>query len=129
MTTQSRQRRGTRRVLAKTADVGPGTNMEVTVDGRSYALVNDQGRLHLMRNVCPHHGAPLCFGKVQGYMLPSEPHTYEYSGDDEDHRVLVCPWHGYKFRLADGRNVTNPDRMRVRSYEVLVEGDDIVAYL
>ncbi len=129
MTTQSTQRRGTRQVLAQAVDVGPGTNKEITVEGRSYALINDQGRFHLVRNVCPHHGAPLCFGKVQGYMLPSEPHTYEYSGDDEDHRVLICPWHGYKFRLADGRNVTDPDRMRVRSYEVLVEGDDIVAYL
>lgn len=129
MTTQSTQRRGTRHVLAPAAEAGPGTNMEVTVEGRSYALINDQGRWHLIRNVCPHHGAPLCFGKVQGHMLPSEPHTYEYSGDDEDHRVVLCPWHGYKFRLSDGRNVTDPDRMRVRTYEVLVEGDDVVAYL
>jgi nitrite reductase/ring-hydroxylating ferredoxin subunit len=62
-------------------------------------------------------------------MLPSEPHTYEYSGDDADNRVLLCPWHGYKFRLSDGRSVTDPDRMRVRSYEVHVEGDEVVAYL
>lgn len=129
MTTKPVQRRGTRHVLASLSDVGPGTNTEVAVDGRSYALINDQDRLYLMRNVCPHHGAPLCFGRVQGYMLPSEPHTYEYSGDDEEHRVVLCPWHGYKFRLTDGRNVTDPDRMRVRTYEVLVEGDDVVAYL
>lgn len=129
MTTQPAQRRGTRHVLASSSAVTPGTNTEVTVEGRSYALINDQGRLHMMRNVCPHHGAPLCFGRVQGYMLPSEPHTYEYSGDDEEHRVVLCPWHGYKFRLADGRNVTDPNRMRVRTYEVLIEGDDVVAYL
>ena len=129
MTVQSDRRRGTRHVLAMLGDLPPGTNTEVRVEGRSYALINDQGRLHLVRNVCPHHGAPLCFGRVQGYMLPSEPHTYEYSGDDEAHRVLLCPWHGYKFRLADGRSVTDPDRMRVRSYDVSVEGDEVVAYL
>lgn len=129
MTTQAAPRQLTRHVLAAVADVPPGTNMEVTVEGRSFALINDQGRLHMLRNVCPHHGAPLCAGRVQGYMLPSEPHTYVYSGDDEEHRVVLCPWHGYKFRLKDGRSVTDPDRMRVRSYDVVVEGDDIVTYL
>lgn len=129
MSTTPAERTGTRHVLAQVADVGPGANVEVTAEGRSFALINDQGRFHVMRNVCPHHGAPLCFGKVQGYMLPSEPHTYEYSGDDEDHRVLLCPWHGYKFRLADGRSLSDPDRMRVRSYDVSIEGDDIVIYL
>lgn len=129
MTIQSTQRRGTRHVLAAAADVTPGTNMEVVVEGRSYALINDQGRLYMMRNVCPHHGAPLCFGRVQGHMLPSEPHTYEWSGDAEEHRVVTCPWHGYKFRLTDGKSTAEPDRMRVRTYEVSVEGDDIVAYL
>lgn len=83
----------------------------------------------MLRNVCPHHGAPLCFGKIEGYMLPSAPHTYEYSGDDADHRIVACPWHGFKFRLKDGRSLSNSDRMRVRTYEVLVEGDDVVAYL
>ena len=118
-----------RHVVAQLADAPEGSNQEVVVEGRSFALINDQGRFFAVRNVCPHHGAPLCFGRVQGYMLPSEPHTYDYSGDDEQHRVLLCPWHGYKFRLADGRSVTDPDRMRVRSYEVHVEGDDVVLYL
>lgn len=123
------QRRGARHVLAPVVDVEPGSNLHVTVEGRSFALINDQGRFHLLRNVCPHHGAPLCFGKVQGYMLPSAPHVYEYSGDEVDHRVVLCPWHGYKFRLSDGRSVTDPDRMRVRTYEVVVEDDELVAYL
>lgn len=129
MTTQPAQRQATRHVLAAAADVPPGTNTEVVVEGRSFALINDQGRLHLLRNVCPHHGAPLCHGRVQGHMLPSEPHTYEWSGDDADHRVVVCPWHGYKFTLKDGRSLTEPDRMRVRAYEVVLEGDEIVTYL
>ena len=95
MTIERAQKRGTRHVLTTLEELPPGTNTEVKVEGRSFALINDQGRMHMVRNVCPHHGAPLCFGRVQGYMLPSEPHTYEYSGDDEEHRVLLCPWHGY----------------------------------
>ena len=43
-------------------------------------------------------------------MLPSQPHVYTYSGD-EDHRVLRCPWHGYEFRLSDGTSITDPKRI------------------
>jgi 3-phenylpropionate/trans-cinnamate dioxygenase ferredoxin subunit len=61
-------------------------------------------------------------------MKPSDPHTYDYSGDSPDDRVVLCPWHGYKFRLSDGRSPLEGDRMRVRTYTVELEGDEIVIY-
>jgi nitrite reductase (NADH) small subunit len=106
----------------------PGTMRVLEVGGRSIGVFNHSGQLYAIRNVCPHHGAPLCVGKVSGAMMPSGPHTYEYS-DDEEHRVIRCPWHGYEFRLADGRGVSDPKRMAVRTYQVEVEGDDVVLYV
>jgi nitrite reductase/ring-hydroxylating ferredoxin subunit len=118
-----------RHVVCSIVDLPPGTTKIVEVKGRSIGVINDQGRLHAIRNVCPHHGAPLCRGRVQGYMKPSPPHTYEYSGDDAEHRVVLCPWHGYKFRLSDGRSITDPETMAVRTYEVAVEDGDVLLYV
>lgn len=105
-----------------------GETRIVDVQGRSIGVIHDQGRFYALRNVCPHHGAPLCAGRVQGFMRPSDQHVYDYSGDDEQDRVVLCPWHGYKFRLRDGRSVTEPDTMRVRTYDVAVEDGDVVLY-
>jgi len=110
-------------------DHPPGSARVVEVRSRSIGVFNDAGRLYAMRNVCPHHGAPLCLGGVSGTMLPSKPHEYEYSGDAPEHRVVRCPWHGYEFRIQDGVSIADPDRMRVRTYRVEVEDGDVVVYL
>jgi nitrite reductase/ring-hydroxylating ferredoxin subunit len=59
-------------------------------------------------------------------MLPSPPHTYQYG---EEGKVLRCPWHGYEFRLTDGHAVLRPDTMRVRTYRVEVEDEEVVVYV
>jgi nitrite reductase/ring-hydroxylating ferredoxin subunit len=118
-----------RHVVAPVAEFGVGETRIVDVKGRSIGVINDHGRYYALRNVCPHHGAPLCQGRVQGFMRPSEPHVYDYSGDEEADRVVLCPWHGYKFRLADGRSVTEPETSSVRTYEVAVEDEHVVVYV
>ena len=61
-------------------------------------------------------------------MIPSPPHVYEYSVDTAE-RVLRCPWHGFEFRLENGRSITDPERMRVKTYRVELEGDEVVLYM
>jgi nitrite reductase/ring-hydroxylating ferredoxin subunit len=117
-----------RHVIDSVSSFPPGSSKVVQVKGRSIGVFNDRGRFHALRNVCPHHGAPLCRGGLSGMMLPSEPHTYDYS-DAEENRVLRCPWHGYEFRLTDGRSVTDPERMRVKTYRIEVEDDEVVVYM
>ena len=52
--------------------------------GRSWRLVEQDGVLHAHATVCPHSLGPL----------------EEAALEDG---CVVCPWHGYRFRLADGR--------------------------
>lgn len=127
MATGSRIR--ARHVVDTVDAFAPGTTRIVEVRGRSVGVFNDQGRFHALRNVCPHHGAPLCRGSASGLMRPSEPHVYDYSGDDVADRVVRCPWHGYEFRLADGRSVSAPERMAVRTYRIEVEDGEVVLYV
>lgn len=128
--TAGRRRRATTRfVVCRLDELPPGETRIVDVGGRSIGVINDAGRLHALRNVCPHHGAPLCEGRVQGFMRPSAPHTYDYTGDDVEDRVVLCPWHGYKFRLSDGRSLSEPETSRVRTYRVEVEDGEVVLHV
>jgi len=118
-----------RLVVGPLAELPPGSACVVDASGREIAVFNDDGRLHALRNVCPHHGAPLCRGRVAGFMRIAAPYQYDYSGDDEGDRVVLCPWHGYKFRLSDGSCTAVGERMSVRTYRVEVEDGDVVVYL
>jgi 3-phenylpropionate/trans-cinnamate dioxygenase ferredoxin subunit len=99
-------------------ELPPGSKRIVDVEGREIGVLNVDGRLFAIRNVCPHQGAPLCEGAVAGTMLPSAPHEYVYGMKD---RVIRCPWHKFEFDLESGRSLHDPERMRVKIYPVTIE--------
>lgn len=90
----------------------------VELGGRSIGVFNVQGEFYAVRNRCPHKGAPLCKGIVQGLMTGDEPGDFEIVRDGE---ILRCPWHSWEFDLKTGGSVFNPHKMRVKSYDVSVE--------
>jgi nitrite reductase (NADH) small subunit len=115
-----------RHVVGDRADFPPGSSTLVDVNGRSVGVFNVDGALYALRNVCPHHGAPLCLGTVTGRMaLTTAPHRYEYQAEP---KVLRCPWHGYEFDLRDGRSMLKPESLRVRSYRIEIERGEVVVY-
>ncbi len=65
------------------ADVSPNPCAVVHVEGRTVALVRDQGRLYAVDNRCPHMGFPLDRGSVCD-------------------GILTCHWHHARFDLATG---------------------------
>jgi nitrite reductase/ring-hydroxylating ferredoxin subunit len=114
-----------RHVVARAEQLPPGASLLVEVGGRSIGIFNHEGRLHALRNSCPHHGAPLCLGAITGRMAPSPTHVYEYSREP----VLRCPWHGYEFDLEDGRSMLRPETLRVKVYRAELDGGDVVVYV
>jgi len=110
-----------RYVVARLSEFPPGSRRIVDANGRSIGVLNVGGQLYALRNFCPHQGAPLCLGKIQGTTLAGKPFEYEYGRDDE---IIKCPWHGWEFEIATGRSVFNPHKVRVRAYEVTVEPPD-----
>ena len=108
-------------VVARVSELGPGERRIVEVEGRSIGVFNVAGRFYALRNACPHQGAPLCRGSLQGTAAPSRPGEYVWERDGE---VLRCPWHGWEFDVTTGRSLFNPHRTRVRSYDVTVDPAD-----
>jgi len=104
-------------VVARVSELAPGERRIVEVEGRSIGVFNVAGTYYALRNACPHQGAPLCQGSVQGTAATSEPGEYRWGREGE---ILRCPWHGWEFGLTTGRSIFNPRRRRVRSYEVSV---------
>jgi nitrite reductase (NADH) small subunit len=66
-----------------------GTSAVVTVGDRDVAVFKDGGEFFAIDDRCPHAGASLSSGHVEG-------------------GVVTCPWHGWRFRLCDGAWADNP---------------------
>jgi len=107
-----------RHVVCRVEDLPPGERTIVNVRGRTIGVFNVNGTYYALLNRCPHLAAPLCKGVVTGLITGPKPYQFEFSRDGE---VLRCPWHGWEFDITNGESVFNPHRVKVRSYEVLVE--------
>ena len=98
------------RDVGSTAELERNGYLIAKVDGREVGAVLVRGEVRGVRNRCPHHGGPLCRGKVVerltgapgGYALVDEP-------------VLRCPWHGWEFDPATGACLDDPS-LRVAVY-------------
>ena len=102
-------------------DVGSLADLEregrivARVAGREVGAVLVRGEIRGVRNRCPHHGGPLCLGKVEERLV-GEPGGYGLTGTP----VLRCPWHGWEFDPATGACVDDP-ALRVAVYPAKVE--------
>jgi nitrite reductase (NADH) small subunit/3-phenylpropionate/trans-cinnamate dioxygenase ferredoxin subunit len=91
--------------VCRVADLAEGEGRTVAVGNQLIALFCDQGKLFAIDDVCPHMGASLSGGYVE-------------------QGIVTCPWHAWRFRLADGVWADNP-RLKIGSYPVRVEGDQV----
>lgn len=69
--------------VSTTEELASGQRKLAFVDGRSIVLFNIDGTIHAIDNSCPHGGASLASGQLDGY-------------------VLRCPAHGLRFDLRTG---------------------------
>jgi 3-phenylpropionate/trans-cinnamate dioxygenase ferredoxin subunit len=98
-------------------ELPPGQKRIVKLGKVTVGVFNVDGTVYALRNICPHHGAELCLGVTAGTMMPSPPGEWSLAADAP---VVRCPRHRWEFSLKDGRSVIDPQRYRVRAYEVRV---------
>ena len=93
------------RTVCKVQDVADGEGKTVVLGDKLIAVFCANGGYFAIDDVCPHMGASL-------------------SGGYLENGVVTCPWHAWRFRLADGAWADNP-RIKIGCYPVRVVDDDI----
>ena len=107
-----------RHVVARAAEIPPGSRKLVRVAGRDIVIFNINGELFALSDKCPHKGGSLSRGKLSGAVVSSEPGKYQYSRPGE---IIRCPWHAWEFDVRTGRSWCDPQRMRLMNYAISVE--------
>lgn len=90
-------------------ELGPGQRKLIFVDGQSIVLFNIGGAFYAVDNTCPHNGASLASGRLEGC-------------------VLRCPAHGLRFDLRTGR-MAGTDGLTLTTFPVSdIDGKLIVSF-
>ena len=93
--------------VAKVGMIPEGEGRAFPVNGRMIAVFRRDGEYFAMNDSCPHMGASLASGYVEG-------------------TEVTCPWHAWRFCVVDGLWLDNPkSKIRSETFAVRVVGDDI----
>jgi len=92
--------------VAKNGYLEPGELMYVEVDDTPVCLINLNGELHALDDMCTHEDASLSDGEIVG---------------DE----IECPMHGGAFNIRTGEPASFPVVVPVQKYAIRVVGDEV----
>ena len=93
--------------VAAATDLADGEMRQVDADGTAVLLSRVDGAFHACTAHCPHYGAPLATGILTG-------------------TTVVCPWHHAAFSVCSGALEEPPALDALRTFEVKVEGGDVL---
>ena len=91
--------------VCRAEEVPAGEGKTVVIGNKLIALFHNGDRFHAIDDCCPHMGASL-------------------SGGHLENGIVTCPWHAWRFRLADGAWADNP-RIKIGCYPVKVQDGTI----
>lgn len=93
--------------VAKVGSIPDGEGRAFAVNGRMIAVFLREGTYFAINDCCPHMGASLAAGYLDG-------------------TEVICPWHAWRFCVKDGLWLDNPkSKIRTETFAVRVTGDDI----
>jgi nitrite reductase/ring-hydroxylating ferredoxin subunit len=92
--------------VAKADSLTPGKAAAAEVEGKRIAVFNVDGAFYALDDECPHAGGPLSEGRVKECKV-------------------TCPWHEAEFDLKTGAVLAAPAFEGVKSYKVVVDGNDV----
>jgi 3-phenylpropionate/trans-cinnamate dioxygenase ferredoxin subunit len=88
------------------ADLPSGESRRVDVEP-AIAVFNQDGDYYALADLCTHGQASM----AEGYI--------------EDDCTVECPVHSAKFCLKTGKALTQPANVDLKTYEVVIEGEEI----
>lgn len=93
--------------VCKKDSIPDGEGRAFPVNGTLVAIFRQAGQYFAINDSCPHMGASLASGHLEGC-------------------DVICPWHAWKFCIKDGLWMDNPkSKVRTDSYAIRLVGDEI----
>jgi NAD(P)H-dependent nitrite reductase small subunit len=89
--------------VASVHEIPPGSGKRFEIGDQEIAVFHFNGAFYAINDLCPHRGAPLSEGFIEG-------------------GKVFCPWHCFDFNLRTGECTTVPS-LCVQAYEVKIEDD------
>jgi len=84
-------------------EVQPGERIVIEIDDLPIAVFNVSGKFYAIGDVCTHDNGPLAEGELDGYQI-------------------ICPRHGARFDIRNGKALTLPAVIPTPWYPVRVTG-------
>ena len=96
--------------IAKVPDVPDPGKTIVEVNERLIGLFHVDGQFYALDDICTHDDGPLAEGSLEGH-------------------EIICPRHGARFDIRDGRALTMPATRATTIHEVKVENGEVLVKL
>lgn len=105
--------------VGRVEDFDDERRRKVRLDGAEIVVLRWRDEFYAFENICAHMGGPVgegvIIGKVKAVLGEDQSYLGEYFDDEEPH--LVCPWHGWEYKLRTGAFVVD-ERRRLRRFDV-----------
>ena len=95
--------------VARAEEIPDGERKIVKIGELSIGVFHHKGSWYALHNSCLHRGGPVTTGTLDG-------------------DVLVCPWHGLRYKLTTGQLLEDPSAA-LDMYPVTVREGDVVLYI
>ncbi|MEN8376687.1 MAG: non-heme iron oxygenase ferredoxin subunit [Gemmatimonadota bacterium] len=96
--------------VASVDQIPEGSLLAVEAEGHAVCLANVEGTLYALQDNCSHQDFALSEGELDG-------------------GTVECVLHGARFEVASGRALALPAIRPVKTYDVRVDGDDVLVDL
>jgi 3-phenylpropionate/trans-cinnamate dioxygenase ferredoxin subunit len=96
--------------ITTVSELPSGQGRSFFINKESIAIFHVGDEFFAIEDFCTHAGAPLGDGFIEGH-------------------TVACSWHGAQFCLKTGHALTPPAFTGVRTYEVRVEGEQVLVAL
>lgn len=113
-------------LVGKAADFKEGEKKIVPNGKSEIGVYLVHGNWYAYQNLCPHQGGPACEGLLMAKVeeVIAEDKTYQGMRFNHDEMHIVCPWHGWEFKIDDGVACADK-KWKLRKYDVEVRGDEV----
>ena len=92
--------------VASMDELPNGQRLFLEIDGVPVVIFNIAGQYFAIGDVCTHDDGPLGDGEIEGFQI-------------------ICPRHGARFDIRNGKALTLPAVLDTPSYPVRIVGDQI----